>query len=990
MIDGRAEVPEHWSWSPASDGAWQELARFVASDELPLKARLLERDLSPAGPAGGGARYRALRDLWSLFVGLRIPYQAPPWVAENSQRLRDPELTLDEGGTCLDLVLTFSAMALSAGLRPYLVVDPAHTEEAGHALVAIDLERGPEEPSKLTLVEGATPGWGLARRGELRALVMSERLVLLDCTHGAADLLGQDAGAGGTSDPRGVEDLDAAARLVYAFLDRESTGGVTGWTTGAIALVDVSGALRATGLAPHKVDKSSRPAITSSLPEASPWVPYPSREQLINEVLHRLKVSATVDEEASNDGADSRERAPTARVGVVLFGNQGFGKSRLAHEVATRSGGGAAWWLTANDDRTLRRSLASASALESGRVLQDTDLGRDEEADAGLARLSSNRMPWLVVLDNANCHPRDLKSLPRPRAHLGQRMIVTTLPEYAAAWTTALGGSSDEVDVTRVHFEVKPLNDDDLAAAGSTLPPVAREAAQGSALLVRAFEALARKHPGRFEGALAAAPGAGAVRLWNVFQELEATQVAAATRVAWLPPDGIPASIIGEQSTALAGAGLLTRSLARPSHEPLYDLHRTIGAAARATDAYRVQNALAIVDDDASRGHIDRFGDSETLDYLATELVGAHRQQLTAEGLGPALVRLSALLEVYGRVVQRAQRLAPDIGWSAEELLHEAQDRADLTPLERADCLHGQARAVNQDTTRNSPKAKKPGHQENDDERTAREEETRRRLDWVGSALSMIEEARELREDDRLLVARSEALRGLLMQKRARFLPSDQRLALLLEAYDLLTWSQHERADIIHEQRRAAGVPEDELDHDSELARSIFNLAGAANSLAAALPATDQEARAKYLGEAAATYERVRTLRSEIYGTSRPHPHILSCVRGLGLIGYQRAWLLNSSMEEKLAQLRTATEHLVRALGDDEKLDYEDGTDAAKTLNLLVKVTEMRLHLSPKGDLGQTQSQAANERGKIRTNEGSGDDSIDLQMHEKIRTRLSS
>ena len=94
----------------------------------------------------------------------------------------------------------------------------------------------------------------------------------------------------------------------------------------------------------------------------------------------------------------------------------------------------------------------------------------------------------------------------------------------------------------------------------------------------------------------------------------------------------------------------------------------------------------------------------------------------------------------------------------------------------------------------------------------------------------------------------------------------------------------------------------------------------------------DQETRIRYLDESARTYERVRELRTKIYGESRPHPHILSCVRGLGMNQYQRVWLLTSLPEQKLTQLRTATHYLTRVMADDERLDYEDGTDPIKTL----------------------------------------------------------
>jgi hypothetical protein len=933
---------QDWTWSFLEEDAWPRLARFIVDrNDLPHRA---------TEPTAHGAdrvsRRQTLERLWSLFADLRIPYQAPAWVAGGRQDIRDPHLVLDEGGTCLDLVLMFAAMAWSAGLRPYLVVDPARTEQSGHAVVAIDLDQSLENRSSLGIFPDGdqSPGWELAPYMNLRARVVDlERLVLLDCSHATAK---PDSGAGAgvsiAGEPRGIRHLTEAIAKAAPFLTDLSTGSVPGWPADTLAVVDVVGALRARGWRPLRVDRSRRPAITSSLPEAPAWVAYPSRERLCDDIL---------------------ARSSPVRSGVVLFGRPGVGKSRLAHEVATRSGRTSAWWLTANDDRTLRRSLASANASESGRPLPETDLGRDDEAVLGLARLSENRNPWLVVLDNANCHPRELKACPRARAELGQRLIVTTLPEFAEAWAGFLGEGVGPGDAAQVGFDVNPLDDADLLAVGSTLSATARAAAAGSVLLVRAFEALGHAHPDDFESTLNAEDGDSAVRLWHVFQKLEPGSVDIATRAAWLPADGMPLALLGEGASRLVETGLLTRSLTRTSRYPLFDLHRTIGAAARATDSRPVERILVLLQESSCRDHLDRFGDSQVLDRMACVVLAAHRRQSNRPGLGPAFVSLAALLEAFGRVAQRKHE--PDQGWSAEELLTNAQDLDDLSPLERADCLHGLARAVNQDTSRNGPKAVRHGETETGEELTAREAENRRRRTQVKEALVMIEQARELRRANPMLVARSEALRGLLMQKEARFLGDGLRTARLREAYDVLTVSLRDREKIIYEQRRAVNLPDDELDQDPELARAIFNLAGAANGLAAALPADDQGGRRRYLDQSGEVYERVRGLRLKIYGAARPHPHVLACVRGLGMNHYQRAWLLMSSAQEKLAELRTATEYLTQALSGDERLDYEDGDDTVKTLALMQKVVELRLHLSAKGDPGATHDRFVVESKKM-------------------------
>jgi hypothetical protein len=101
-----------------SPNCWNELARYVVPDLLPTRARVGSYDAVTADPLSGRAFLLGL--VWEQFAHLNIPFQLPPWVSGKRQRLRDPELVLAEGGTCIDLVLTFAAMCLVANLRPYL------------------------------------------------------------------------------------------------------------------------------------------------------------------------------------------------------------------------------------------------------------------------------------------------------------------------------------------------------------------------------------------------------------------------------------------------------------------------------------------------------------------------------------------------------------------------------------------------------------------------------------------------------------------------------------------------------------------------------------------------------------------------------------------------------------------------------------------------------------------------------------------------------
>lgn len=901
---------------------WTELARFVVSDLLPTRARVESQDAITADPLPG--RVARLDAVWAQFARLNIPYQLPPWVAGGQQRLRDPELVMAEGGTCIDLVLTFAAMCLAAGLRPYLVVDPAFTAKEGHALIGVDLRVGHDAASGSIYPAVAVDVEALCRssvitREQLRLTVDSGAVMLLDCTNAARDL-----GLGLAK--RGVAGRNDACRLARSFLNQESTGQVAGWNSGYIAVVDVAAVQR--HLPPHELDRSKRPAITSHLPDAPPWLGYPSRDRLVGKVLAGFAVVAGSDprDRSTDDVAQGRS---VEGAWTILFGPAGTGKSRLAHKVATNFEGGAAWWLTSNDDRTLRRSLAAAQVNETGRTIKGTDMaGREEEADAALARLRTSAMQWLVVLDNANCKPSDLRSRPRPRAHLGQRILVTTLPEYESAWRELMPNAN--------FIAVEALTEADLDAVGSGLSRKAREAADGSALLVGAYTSLSNVFGVRLEDQLAGTPGDGADRLWQVFLALaSAGEIEAAHRLSWLPPDGIPEPIAGPLAKRLACLGLLTQSLVRSSPEPLYDLHRSIGTSGRPTDPDPVGHILSLLQDTASHEFLDRFGDTNTLDEMARVLLPAHRKCDPRLGLGPALVLLARLFELYGRVIAR------DTVPSAEELHIEASSRDDVQGLLLAECLHGRARAVNQDAARNQPVDARPDESEEEHARRNREREAH-----VDKALAFIEQARTLRQGDAKLVARSDAVLGLLQQKKARFLPAEQQADLLIAAYDVLARSRDVRVAIIREERRKEGVEEARLDLDAEIARARFNLAGAANDIARALPRTQLEGRVRYLAEAQKTYDDVLTLRRMIYGISRPHPHIVACVRGLGLIAYQTAWLVNTDKESCVASLRTAHDYLTKALTDDELLDFEDGPDVAKSLFLLGKVAERRLRLS--------------------------------------------
>jgi len=849
--------------------------------------------------------------VWDDYASFRIPYRSPTWVPENGQRIRDPQLVINEGGTCIDLALFFAGLCIASRLRPYLLTDPAYQDREGHVVVAVDLAADlPGEdghPAGSLRASLDTDGVGLVKRAELRA-AEGNALAVIDCTHAAKD-----------TNQRGPDGLRRAREAGRSFLTpRAGVPPVGGWVTGDIAVVDVGAAQQRYGRLPLP-DLSLRPAISLQLPLAPPWLGYPSREALVD------RVKATL--------ADAE--APPV---IVLYGAPGIGKSRIAHQVAAQADGGSGWFLTASDRSTLRRSLASVLAQESGRHLDGTDrLGREEDADNAIGRLHSSSCRWVVVLDNANCDPRALgNARPQPQRQHAQRLIVTTLPEHIAAWRRVYGDA--------VFLEVEPLTADDLASVEIDLGRAAA-AAGGSALLVGAYRALrAEAGSDAVDERLAASSGTGASLLWKVTAPLmPADAVATARAAAFLPADAIPQGLLGDQYAVLEAHGLLTRSLARQTSERLFDLHRTIGVAIRSSDDDRRARVTTITGNDDFVRHLDLHGDQDTLGELADVLANAHETGDPIVSLGRALATMGDLFELHGLIPHKVDR-----PWRSAEAFHTAASERDdvaADPLLMAHCLQGRARAINQDDARNQPKL------------TNSAEDNVRIEAQVDAAISWILEAKALRVGNDRLLARTEAVYALLLQKKAKFQQEEKQRETLREAFVLLTKSRDLRVDLIRKERRLQGFEGDALEHDSEIARARFNLGGAANSIAAALPVDDQAGRRYYLDMSLKTYDEVGELRRTIYG-DRPSQHIAACDWGKGLVRYQEAWLLSLDPTDRVDRLRDASAFVRIALDAQERLDPSDGLDVTKSLKLLAKIAELRIFLAG----GKQESAISNHR----------------------------
>lgn len=853
-------------------------------------------------------RRAQLAELWDELVALRIPYLRPPWSPGNGQLIRHPNWVRREGGTCIDLCVLFASALLPNGLRPLVVVDPCWSEDTGHAVLAVDLSMDAQSTETADLGNGfeevEKKGFGKVSRWSFESAVRRGRLVLLDVTEASSYFVhGEHAGG------RSFEEACAFGNQLFAGLER---GRFDDWTDNQmVSVVDVDVTSRMDGFEPARLDESRMPAVSLQVPPGPAWIAYPSRSPILEELVNSISNSA---------GASSAAWA-------IIVGDAGVGKSTLAHRAVISSSAVGAWFLTASSEPTLKQSLGRAFAAERGQPLPSEGGVRSEDAAVALGRLHSSQAPWVVVLDNANCVPGSLRSLPQPRADLRQRVVVTTQPQYLDAWRAAYPLATV--------VELGALGSEDIAALNGVADITwLADVAEGSPLLLGAYAAMAGPAGPGLKAVEDAVGRAGAARgserlcavVLDVFGE-ESDLVAGLRDAAWMPPQGLPARLLGPNVDVLVTARLFSPTLSlADDHEIAYDLHRSLASAVRRSDPDPPRRAAGLLQRAPFISHLDRRGDVETLTQMATVLLEASGRD-DIDSLGSTLVTLGDLFELHGRVV----KTEPPRRDSQEELHDVAERRADvrLDRLLWARALHGKARAVNQDDKRNGPK-------KGDEERT----QTNAR--HVKEAIEWMEHAEALRDGDRVLVARSKAMRALLIQKRAKFVRGFEKVALLEESRRELEASRDVRTAAIIERRRGEQVPEEELELDEEIARARFNLAGVYNALAAVEDAAAQR-RAELLDRAYEVYENVGEIRRAIYGRQWAHPHIAACDFGMGLVCYQRTWLLELDVETRERELRRAEVFTEASLHARAQIDHEDGTDVTKSLKLLAKISLARL-----------------------------------------------
>ncbi|MFF3851468.1 AAA family ATPase [Streptomyces sp. NPDC002328] len=893
------DVPTVTNWPPFHPGetlrGYRRLARYVSVPAL----RGLDLVEHEAHKWRGDPR-ELLSRLYLRLRSKRIPYNRA-WVSGAHQRIRDPHLIDRSSGTCLDLVLMFAAMCEAAGLRPYVTVLDHH---------AVVLVHTDPEATALRLSEPPVTPRHEHDGGVF--LAYGEGLRLRGGT--AIDVVGACRG----EDRTFAEACASGARRLESGHDD-------------VRMVDVVG-LHAEGAEDVRelplVRDESRPAIYRRLPARPQFVDFPGRDKFMAELR------------------DLAARGGT----VVLHGPQGVGKSMAAHQLAARADEGCGWFLDAFDQRTLTASLGDAEIEERGRPGGDArdDSDRTVFAELAMKRLADSEVPWVVVLDNVDVDPTELR-LPRP-SRQGQLVVVTTTnAKWADPETNPTLRNTDAEQLA-----VPELGVDDLPRV-LDVEDAPTDLLAGRPLLLEASARLLRSTGQawwRNSAVQPTAPEEVPAAIWStVVREAEAgapggplhdpvrVERRLATAMAWLPPSGLSPELLalavrdegngaGEQPEAGAGqqpevrAGLeRLRALGVIDFTGgLATMHRLFQHAVREHGLRQSPTDTAALVGGVYRNFFTATGARQPAGTGRTGLatpfdlvldpreVGSIADLLTHQPSDPDAFRS---LHALGVLVERQDPAA------ATECFEKALERvanhgagADAeSRIMRSDCLRGKARVVH----------RTPG-----------------RSPWgtVDDAIGWAVEARELcavpnaGRDEQLAASRAEAMHGLLIRRKANKdgLTAGQRLALLREAEVLLRHSAAERELL--------------TGHDSPDAdRSRFNLAGLEVSLAQVDPDLPPH---RHLDAADEHYQAVLALRERRYGT-RHLEEVITCVNGLALVNFYRAVLQDAGPAQRVTFLTHALRHAHEALEVRQSLAILIEANVTKSLDILAKTALARL-----------------------------------------------
>jgi hypothetical protein len=595
------------------------------------------------------------------------------------------------------------------------------------------------------------------------------------------------------------------------------------------------------------------------------------------------------------------------------------------------------------------RSLATADNAERYR---DPAAGTLDDAlgDAynAIARL---RQPgqWTLVIDNCNVEPAEIADLlPVPGDE--QVVLVTTTNTAWISWASQQP-SRPHGDPLWTTVDVGPLTDRESTKLGC--PVALREVAGRRPLFARAFAAFSNATKDVVPADTPANVDTAAWTLWSLAASvIDASDQAVARAISWLQPDGVsldtlqelvqaPSDAVTPVQAERVAATLERCGLVNRAGDGIR-MHRLVAGAIRA--ATPDDEAATVVSSDVFLRDGEDRADKETIDNALSRLMAMDTNDAGLKAR--ALWSLMTLMEPRNQV-DRASEVAETI----ESLLRPRIDMGEPLAGTLADALHARARWVHQNP------------------RSTRED--------CLDARGLVAEARSLREGlgDTVVVAKSDALDGLLLRRAARGLTGAEWIAALIDALGILEQSYSLRESALGAEHR-------------DTARARFNLAGLYIQLAQA----DEPSKVgDHLQDAYTAYEAVLATRRRLYRAD-VHIHYAASIHGFALVSYYRAILTDVSDGERVVLLRDATSSALDGLRMRQALDASvDGADVQKSLELLAKILDAR------NALGRAMqfAAAARRRGKVvetaqtrqSASKGFSDD-IGDRIDELVRSRL--
>ncbi|MGW3942841.1 hypothetical protein [Streptomyces phaeochromogenes] len=910
-------MQELWGpWDVKAEDAHRRLARYANADVGALTRHRLWVD------GGHHEReedaHRLLADLYQALRDKERPYEKVPWNTGAEQIIRDIRMVDRSCATCLDLALLYASMCLHKRLRPYVVLlsDPEE-RLPDHALVLLTPRSRVPEPGGVRDLTDARRPWrpldsATPRIGETHVYFWMPTLAGLDPDVLAIDVRQACRQPGADFPAACAEGRDLMLRGGYR----------------DVVLIDVL-ALQAESYPPFApLPETNVPAITSRLPARPRFHPYAARQKLVDDLV----------------GASGT---------VVLYGEQGSGKSMLAHQIAAKAQYGSGWFLAANDQAVLTAEMGDAEMAEQGVDPSAIDRGtRATFAKLAQARLREAPGSWVVVLDNVDVGPDKLTDMPVPQPQKSQLVVVTTT---APEWLDHRPGV--------VVHRLEPLPDADVKEHLGGEAPL--EALHGRPLLISASSRFREATGGRdwWTGRNGLSADRAPHILWAAVRDALATDrsedaavLGLAAALAWLPPAGLDLDVIAPVvATALAAvhggtpaSGRIQEAAKRLARLGVVDLrdgrvlmHRLLRTAvrrdARGQDAAGTAALLGTVLEELwasidAVGHAilrdaggpmppadspvpyglmldaEDIGSADSSGALE-DLLGAHPDLAAA---ARALHALAGLVErqdekTAARIVARLRDAAP------------AADGPAGPRLMTVNALRSGARAVYRD-------------------QAAPPEQVAKALGWMEQCAVLCAQLPDdppLRDAFRLTGARAQAMYGLLLKGRGASLQGEEQLAAYRESERLLRESAAVRAELVG-------------DKDSpDLDRSKFNLAGVSIELA---KHDDPAHRKQHLDLARSVYQEVLEIRERRLGT-RYLEEVACCVNGLGLVAYYTALLLPMSHQQRVSRLREAAGH---ARAADELRAHSDGPvdkgNTLKSVSLGARIALARLGLSVAAD----------------------------------------